>query len=195
MLKNYIKIAFRNLLKNKIYSFINIFGLAIGMAVTIMIGLWIYDELSYNNYYKNKSTIAQIYQSQTFNGNTSTSPAIPRPLEFELRENYKDYFKHIIMSSWTNAAHLKYGDISISRSGNYMQEAAPELLNLEIIQGVKNGLKEKNSIMLSQSTAKALFKNEDPIGKVVALHSNADMVVTAIYKDCLLYTSPSPRDA
>ncbi len=183
MFKNYIKIAFRNLLKNKVYSFINIFGLAIGMAVTIMIGLWVYDELSHDDYFTNKDTIALVYQSQTFNGRTNTNPAIPRPLEFELRENYNDYFKHLVMSSWTNATYLRYGETSISRRGNYMQEAAPEMLDLTILKGVKNGLKEKNAIMLSQSTATALFKNENPIGKIITLNNDSDMMVTGVYND------------
>ena len=101
MFKNYLKIAWRNLLKNKGYSAINIGGLALGMAVTLIIGLWINDELTYNNYFKNKDKIAQIYQSQTFNGNTGTGPAIPLPLEPALRENYGDNFTHITMCSWT----------------------------------------------------------------------------------------------
>ena len=60
------------------------------------------DELSYNSYFKNKNKIAQVYQSQTFNGETGTGPAIPRPLEMALRDGYGDNFKHLIMCSWTN---------------------------------------------------------------------------------------------
>ncbi|AXT54511.1 ABC transporter permease [Aquimarina sp. MMG015] len=183
MFKNYIKIAFRNLLKNRIYSLINISGLAIGMAVTIMIGLWVTDELNYNNYFNNKSTVAQIFQSQTFNGKTGTGPAIPRPLEFELRENYNDHFEHLVMSSWTNSSYLRYGETSISRSGNFMQEGGPKILDLNILQGVRQGLKENNSIMLSQSTAKALFNKENPIGKIIKLQNETDMIVTAVYED------------
>ncbi len=183
MFKNYLKIAFRNLLKNKIYSFINIFGLAIGMAVTIMIGLWINDELSHNDYFTNKATVAQMFQSQTFNGNTGTGPAMPRPLEFELRENYNDHFKHIVMSSWNNSRYLKVGENSISRTGNFMQEKGPELLDLNILKGKRSGLKEINSIMLSQKTAKDLFSDLDPIGKTVVMDNKESFVVTAIYED------------
>ncbi len=68
MLKNYFTIAWRNLRKSKIYSAINIIGLATGMAVAILIALWIWDELSFNNYYKNHQTIAQVMTTQTFNG-------------------------------------------------------------------------------------------------------------------------------
>lgn len=183
MFKNYLKVAFRNLIKNKVYSFINISGLAIGMAATIMIGLWIHDELSYNNHFENKAHIAQIFQHQSSNGEIFTGPAIPRPLEFALRESHKDNFKHIIMSSWTQPRYLRYGDINLNREGNFMQEGATDMLSLNILQGEKNGLKEKNSIMLSQSTAKALFDSENPIGKIIKVNNEFDMVVTAVYED------------
>ncbi len=183
MIKNYFKIAWRNLLKNKVYSFINIFGLAIGMAVTIMIMLWISDEISYDTYFKNHNRIAQVFQSQTFNGDIGTGPAIPRPLEMELRNNYGDNFKHISMSSWTQSRYLKYGNKSISRSGNYMQESGLEIFDFHILKGKKNGLVEINSIMLSESTAYALFGNEDPIGKMVEVNNTDNMIVTSIFED------------
>ncbi len=183
MFKNYLKIAWRNLLKNKGYSAINIGGLALGMAVTLIIGLWIYDELTYNNYFKNKDKIAQVFQSQTFNGRTSTGPAIPLPLEPALREVYGDNFKHLMMSSWTQSSYIGYKENSLSRTGNYMQSNAPDLLNLEIIKGEKDGLREINSIMLSESLAFALFGNEDPIGKVVKISNQYDLAVSAVYQD------------
>jgi len=183
MLKNYIKIAFRNLLKNKVYSFINIFGLAIGMAVTIMIGLWVADELNYNGHYKSKTKIAQMYQNQEFNGKINTSPAIPRPLEFKIIENYKDNFSNIVMASWINSKYLQFGDKTITRDGIYMQSGGVNLLDLEIIEGNKKGLEKKHSIMLSQSTARALFGEESSLGKMVKLNSSHNMVVTAVYKD------------
>jgi len=183
MIRNYFKIAWRNLLNNKVYSFINVFGLAIGMAVTTMITLWIVDELSFNNYFENHDRIAQVYQSQTFNGKIGTGPSLPRPLEILLRQEYGDNFKHLAMSSWNNTLYLKYGDINLSRSGNYMQEQALEILKLKILKGKKNGLVEKNSIMLSESAAKALFGDTDPIGKIVKANSAYDMMITSIYED------------
>jgi len=105
MFKNYLKIAWRNLFKNKGYSVINIGGLALGMAVTLIIGLWVKDELSRDNYYVNKDKIAQIFQSQTFNGNVGTGNAIPLPLEPALRNEYGDYFKEIMMCSWTQSSY------------------------------------------------------------------------------------------
>lgn len=183
MFKNYLKIAWRNLWNNKGYSLINIGGLALGMAVTLIIGLWVQDELSYNSYFLQKDKIAQVFQSQTFNGNTGTGPAIPRPLEKGLRDGYADNFKHLIMASWTNDSYLKYGEKSLSRPGNYMQREAPELFNLNIIKGEKDGLRELNSIMLSESAATALFGNEEPIGKVVKVSNEFDLSVSAVYSD------------
>ncbi len=183
MFKNYLTIAWRNLWNNKGYTIINVGGLALGMAVTLIIGLWILDEQSYNDYYKNKDKIAQVFQSQTFNGETGTGPAIPRPLEKALRDGYSDNFKHLIMCSWTNDHYLKYGEKSISRPGNYMQQEGPELFGFEIIKGDKDGLKEINSIMLSESTANALFGNEEPIGKTVTVSNEHKMNVSSVYKN------------
>ncbi len=183
MIKNYLKIAWRNLAKNKAYTIINIGGLALGMAVTLIIGLWIQDELSHDDYFENKDKIAQVMQSQTFNNLTGTGQAIPRPLEMAFREGYMDNFKHLVMSSWTNSQYLKYKDNSISRDGNFMQEAAPEMLALKILKGEKDGLREINSIMLSSLTAEALFGQEDPIGKIIEVNSQYDMMVTAVYED------------
>ncbi|OEI79768.1 ABC transporter permease [Formosa algae] len=183
MLKNYFKIAFRNLIKNKVYSIINISGLAVGMAATIMIGLWVTDELNFNNHFKNKATIAQVFQSQTMNKETGTGPAIPRPLEFVLQQEYADNFKHIIMSSWLQPRYLKFGDTNIYREGNAMQEGATAMLDLDIIAGEKNGLKQKNAIMLSESAARSLFGNLPALGNVIKINNEDDLVVTAIYKD------------
>ena len=71
MLRNYVKIAFRNLVNNKVYSVINIGGLAVGMAVAMLIGLWMWDELSFNKSHDNYDRIAQVMQHQSFNGDIS----------------------------------------------------------------------------------------------------------------------------
>ncbi|WP_418497730.1 ABC transporter permease [Flagellimonas sp.] len=183
MFKNYLKIAWRNLSKNKAYTVINVGGLALGMAVTLIIGLWVRDELSHNNYFSHKDQIAQIFQSQTFNGQTGTGPAIPRPLEKAFRDGYMDNFEHLVMSSWNNSQYLKYKETSISRDGNFMQREAPEMLDLNILKGEKDGVREINSIMLNESTANALFGSEDPIGKVIEVNSQYDMMVTGVYED------------
>jgi len=189
MFKNYLKIAWRNLVKNKAYSIINIGGLALGMAVTLIIGLWMQDELSHDDYFMNKERIAQVYQSQTFNGETGTGPAIPRPLEKAMRDEFADNFEYLVMSSWNFDQYLKYEESSISRGGSFMQREAPNMLDLNILKGEKDGLREINSIMINQSVANALFGAEDPIGKVIKVNSEYDMMVTAVYEDFPFNTS------
>ena len=88
MYKSYFKIGWKNLLSHKGYSFINIGGLAIGMAVAMLIGLWIYDELSFNRYHKNYETIARVLRNGTMNGETFTHAYLPVPLGDELRSKY-----------------------------------------------------------------------------------------------------------
>src|ERR1044071_640410 len=120
MIRNYFKVAWRNLIKSKGYSAINIGGLAVGMAVAILIGLWIWDELSFNKYHQNYRHIAQVMQQQTFNGTIRTDKAIPLPLEAELRNTYGSHFKHVVMLSWTWDHVLTAGDTKISSPGHFI---------------------------------------------------------------------------
>uniref|UniRef100_UPI00359481CB ABC transporter permease n=1 Tax=Persicitalea sp. TaxID=3100273 RepID=UPI00359481CB len=183
MLSNYLKIAYRNLVRNKAYSFINIGGLAVGMAVAIMIGLWMKDELTFDHYHKNHDRIAQVYQSQTFNGKIGTGPAIPRPLEMALRNGYGDNFKHLVMSTWRFRSILAHGETKLVKQGNFMQEAAPEMLGLTMLSGQKDGLKDPNSILLAASTAQALFGNENATGKTVKFNNKYNFKVAGVYDD------------
>src|SRR5258707_7045841 len=98
MFENFLKIAWRNLLKNKISSFINIGGLAVGMAVAILIGLWIYDELSFNKYHKNYDRIGQVWQFVKFDVEKASFNVMPIPMAEELRTKYPD-FKYVSLSS------------------------------------------------------------------------------------------------
>src|ERR1700738_1637137 len=101
MFKNYLKIAWRNLIRNKASSLINVGGLAIGMAVAMLIGLWIGDELSFDKYHQNHDRIAQVMENDIYNGTVSTGSAIPLPLDAEMRRTYGNDFKYIVMTSWT----------------------------------------------------------------------------------------------
>ena len=183
MFSNYLKIAWRNLSRNKVYSFINIGGLAVGMAVATLIGLWVYDELTFDQYHKNHDRIAQVTQNQTFNGEISTISAVPRPLEMVLRNEYAGNFKHIVMSSWRFRSILAHGDKKLVKQGNYMQQAAPEMLGLDMLSGQKDGLKDPNSILLAASTAQALFGSEAALGKIVKLNNKYNLKVTGVYAD------------
>src|SRR5260221_8085462 len=130
MFQNYFKIGFRNLTRNKGYSFINIGGLAIGMAAALMIGLWIYDEVSYDTYHTNYSRIARVMQHMTINEVTQTGNSIPRPLENVLRTTYGSDFRRLSMATWTSDHTLTVGMLNLSKEGNYFQEDFPDMLSL-----------------------------------------------------------------
>src|SRR3978361_2151913 len=100
MLRNYFKIALRSMTRNKVTSFINIAGLSVGMAVAMLIGFWIWDELSFNKTFKNYDRIAQVMQHQTFNDETGTQYSLPYLIGDELRKNYGNDFSYITMASW-----------------------------------------------------------------------------------------------
>jgi putative ABC transport system permease protein len=183
MIKNYLKIAWRNLLKNKASSFINIGGLAVGMAVAMLIGLWIWDELSFDKYHQNYDRIAQVWQHETFDGTVNTSGVVSLPLDAELRKSYGSDFKHIALSSWTEKHVLVVGDKKVSYQGNFMGSETPEMFSLHMLKGTRNGIKDPTSMLISQSVAKALFGDADPMDKVIKLDNKTDFKVSGVYKD------------
>jgi putative ABC transport system permease protein len=182
MLKNHLKIAWRNLIKNRVSSFINVGGLAMGMAVAMLIGLWIYEELSFNRYHQNYDSIAQVMQHQNYNGEIHTDKAVPIPLGTELQRAYGNDFKHVVLSSWTNAHLLTFGEKSISRQGNFMEPDAPQMLSLKMTNGSVAGFQNPSSILLSRSVSKVIFGEADPIDQVIKLDT-VNLKVIGVYED------------
>src|SRR5580765_4671838 len=135
MLKNYFKIAWRNLIKNKVSSIINIGGLAVGMAVAMLIGLWIYDEISFNKYHKNYSHIARVMCQKTWKGEIWTDAQNPLPVSSSLRASFAGDLQHVAASTWTEERILAYGESKFNQSGNFMEKDGPEILTLEMLRG------------------------------------------------------------
>ena len=183
MIKNYFKIAWRNLIKSKGYSAINIGGLAVGMAVAMMIGLWVYDELSFDKYHKNYDRIAQVMQHANFNGKIETQVANPALMGPEIRAKYGSDFKYVVQSSWTGGHLLTIGDKNFTKTGIFFEPDAPEMLTLKMRRGTRAGLKDPYSILLSASAAESIFGKEDPINKTIKLDRQYDVKVTGVYED------------
>ncbi len=180
---SYFKIAWRNLFRQKAFSLINIGGLAVGMAIAILIGLWMHDELSYNKYHQNYHRIAQVMQHVTFNGEKSSLPYNPYHLATLIRNDYGADFKYALMSTFTSDHLLEYGNKKLSRKGNYMEPEAPRLLSLQMLKGTLDGLQDPSSILLSESVAKAFFGKTDPVGKLFRIDNKSTVKVTGVYKD------------
>jgi putative ABC transport system permease protein len=183
MLQNYFKIAWRNLYKNKVYSFINIGGLAVGMGVAILIALWIKDEVSYDQYHANYERIAQVMQHQTYNNERGTQEANPAQMAEGIRDAHGSDFTYVLQSSWNHGHTLTYGDKMFNVDGCYFEPEAPEMLTLKMLKGTRQGLKNMNSILLSGSVAQMYFGSEDPVGKTIRINNRVDVTVTGVYED------------
>jgi ABC-type antimicrobial peptide transport system permease subunit len=183
MFQSYFKIGYRNLLKNKGHSFINIGGLAVGMAIALLIGLWIHDELSFDTYHSSRDRIARVMEHQTFNGVIHTGEAMPLPLENALRNMYGADFQYVACGTWIGDNILSFEEKIISISGGYFQADFPEMLSLKMIKGTRSGLKNSSAVLLSESGAKALFGDADPLNQVIRVAGNFDAKVMGVYED------------
>ena len=183
MFRNYFKTAWRNLAKSKTHSIINIAGLSVGMTVAMLIGLWMWDELSFDKYHQNYDRIAQVMQQKTDNGIINTTTAVPMPLAAALKKNYGSDFKYVVMSSWTEVHHLAAGDKKISYTGSFMDVDGPEMFTLKMLEGTRSGLHDPSSILISSSVASALFGNNEPIGQIIKLDNAGSLKVTGVYAD------------
>lgn len=183
MLTNYLKIAWRNLFNSKTSSLINISGLAVGMTVTVLIALWIKDEVSFDTYHKNYDRIVQVMQHQLFNGRMETQVANPHVMAAEIRRLYGNDFKYVIQSSWNGDHGLAYGNKIFLKPGRFIEPPVVDMLSLKILNGSKDGLMEMNSMLISRSVATAVFGREDPIGKIIRVDNMVDVKVTGVYED------------
>lgn len=184
MIKNYVKIAWRSLISNKVSSLINIGGLAVGITIVLFNGLWVWDELSFNKYHTNYERIAQVITSGTDpEDGPFINNSLPYPLATALVKDYKDNFSHIIRASWVQEYILSAGEEIISRKGQFMDEGAPEVLSLKMKWGNRSGINDPYSIMLCESAAKALFKDVDPVGQTVTMNNKTQLKVTGVYED------------
>ncbi|MCW5910250.1 MAG: ABC transporter permease [Cyclobacteriaceae bacterium] len=183
MYKSYFKIGWRSLLKNKGYSYINVAGLTVGMAVTLLIGLWVLDEVSFNRYHKNYDRIAQVYQHQTVFNERKTNPAVPVPLANELKNVYRSDFKHVVPTWWIGSHVLSVGDKKIPRNGVFMAKEGLEMFSFEMLQGSWKSLDDPSSVILSESTAQILFGDRDPVNQILKVDNLMDVKVTGVFKE------------
>ena len=183
MLKNYILVALRHLRRNKVHSFINISSLAIGLTIVLLVGLWIFDELSYDRYNPHYPQVARLMQNETSNGVTSVTASLPFPLINELRTTYARSFKRVVASWWTRNHVLAYDNKKLAFDGKFMDPGALDLLGLSLVRGSKTALQDPASVVIASSTAKAFFGDADPMGKTLHIDSKLTVAVTGVYED------------
>ncbi len=181
MFKNYIKIAWRNLLRNKSFSTINIFGLAIGMASAILILLWIQNEVSHDRFHEKKDRLYTANNRDKFNGEIQAWSQTSKPLALALKTEYPEVEDAVRI---TDATFLfTVGDKHLNLTGYFTDPGFFNLFTFPLLEGNIKGLNGKYNIVLTQKTAKKLFGNKDAMGKTVKIDSTDIFTVTGVLKD------------
>ncbi len=146
MLRNYFKIALRSLLKNSVYSFINIGGLAIGIACSVLIALWVWDETSYDSIHQNKDQLGQLYINNNFSDNVSTSQAVPLPT-YEFLKTHDNRIKNTAVAQWPYKQLLDVDGTKITKNGQFVSPEFLEMFKFPFVSGSsKTAFKDSNSI-------------------------------------------------
>jgi putative ABC transport system permease protein len=183
MLRNYIKAAFRNLWKNKGYSFLNIGGLAIGMACAGLIFLWVEDELTFNHYFSNRDNLYKTKDRQTYDGNTFTFDATPGPLAAAIRNEIPG-LKNTARSTWGNGVLFSVKDKPIYEQGLYVDSSFLTMFQLEFVQGnAKSAFAQQHSLVITETMANKFFGATNVIGKTLKVDNKEDYVISGIIKD------------
>jgi putative ABC transport system permease protein len=184
MFKHFLTIARRRLLKNRMSTLINIGGLSIGMSIVILIGLYIWDEVTFDHYHLNHQMLTQVMTNQRYNGQTETMSRVAVPSAEELRTRYASAFDHVALVSRSKDDHIVvWGDKKLSQSGYWVEQDFPEMFTLDMIEGQRNALTDPSSILISRSAATALFGNTDPLNKTVRVDDQLDFRIAGVYAD------------
>jgi len=186
MLKNYLKIAFRNIIKHRIYSFINIAGLSIGLCCCLLIFMYVRDELSYENYNKNADQVYRVYDERISDDSFSKIALTPPIMAASLKQNFSDIQEtlRLFYMSWNKQL------INIDENQFYDEHfwlAEPNIFyffQLKLLKGnTATALVDPYSIILSKETAERFFGNENPLGKTLKINNSNEYKVTGILAD------------
>src|SRR5690606_11480113 len=180
VLKNYIKLAFRNIWRNKFLSFLNISGVALGIACSTLIVLWVRHEISYDQFHSDQ--VYRVMVNQHWN-DLSTSDVTPAPLSDALKEEIPE-IELAVRTTWDMGMLLKVGDVSLNETARYAGEAFFSMFSFNLLNGdATKVLTDPTSIVISKSLATKVFHDENPIGKTITINNEDDFVVTGIMED------------
>src|SRR4051812_47590493 len=163
MFRNFFKVAYRNILRNKGFSAINITGLAVGMASAILILLWIQNEISYDQFHEKKDRIYEAWNRARFDAKLmcwNTTPKIlARTLEHDMPE-----VERAVRVNWGSNFLLTVGETKITRTGNMVDTGFLQMFSFPLVKGIPStALNDMHSIILTESLAKSLFGKQDPM--------------------------------
>ena len=183
MIKNYFKIAWRNLLQNKTFSLINIFGLALGMTCSILIMLWLKDELKRDRFHVNDQRLYRVMENQYYSGDISTFASSPGILA----ENIVKDIPEIVMASqmlWEEEPLFTVNDKFDKEKGRYVQKDFLRMFSFKLAKGdAATALARPDAVVLSKKLADKYFKDQDPIGKMIKIDSRDNVIVTGVLEE------------
>lgn len=181
MYKSYFKIGWRNLLSSKSYSFINISGLSIGMAVAMLIGLWVFGELSFNKSFRNYNRLASVYHHLTFGSDIYTESGVPARFAHEVRTNFPE-FENLALATYQTNYGVSHKEARFSKPGLFVEPQFIKMFSLRMIHGTQDALNSKHSVLLSRTLADIML-GENPLGKTIKFDNRDDLIVTGVYED------------
>lgn len=183
MFRNYFVVMVRNLFKNGFYSFINITGLALGITCSILILLWVADETSFDKFFPKADRLYQVWVRAQFDGKISSWTSVPLPT-YEAFKTANSNIARMAVTDWGGEHLITVGENRLLKQGYWVSEEFLEMFEFPLVSGrADQVLDDPPSIVITESTAKALFGEEDPINKVIRLDNQYDLKVTGILKD------------
>jgi putative ABC transport system permease protein len=184
MLKNYLKTAFRNLWKNRTYSFLNIFGLAVGITCAGFIFLWVEDELNYDHNHSKRDQLYQVLENQAYDGKTYTFSATPGLLAPVMKDEIPG-IKNTCRFTWDRYTLFSLGDKALYETGYYADSSVFSMLTLPFVQGQKeNAFNQLHSLVISEKMAEKFFGDEKNIlGKTLKVDNKEEYVISGVMKD------------
>lgn len=183
MIKNYFKIAFRNLLRNKGFSVINILGLAIGMASAVLILLWIRNEISYDDFHVKKDRIYEAWNRASFSGELRCWNTTPKVLARTMEKDFPEV-EQAVRVNWPSNILFTVGEKRLTVKGNMVDSNFLQVFTFPLLQGnAATVFNDMHSIVLTETLAQKLFGKEDPMGKMIKLDNKDNFTVTGLMKD------------
>ncbi len=183
MLKTFFKIAYRNFIRNKAFSFINMAGLTVGIASVLLIFLWIQNELGYDQFHEKKDRIYVAWNRATFDGKLMCWQTTPKILASTMERDLPEV-ERAVRVNWSNKFLFSIGDKRITRPGNMVDTGFLQVFSFPLLKGdPATALNDMHSIILTEKLAKALFGKEEAMGKVIKVDNKDNFTVTGIAKD------------
>jgi len=183
MYRNYFIVTLRNLLKNKIYSIINIAGLSIGITCSILILLWVYDELSFDKFHPKVDRLYQLWVNSEFDNTINTWRSVPLPT-YEALKTAHTHIKNVTVVDWGGDHLLTVGENRIYKRGYYVGEEFLTMFEFSLTFGnAPDVLNDASSIVITEETARIFFGEEDPINKIIRVDDKGDLKVSGVLKD------------